>query len=265
MNCGIRPYTQLLITSKIPADWRGLQDETARILRECGFTVEVEKTVQTARGSVELDVYAEEVVDGRRYSIICECKHWQARVPQTVVHGFRTVVGDIGANLGLIVSSSGFQSGADAAATLTNTKLVTWSEFQAEFEQTWLKRYLQPTVAERCDPLLTYTEPLLPAWFQLLSEEAKVDFISLKRRFDEFGWLMMAFTPYVRMLHPSAFPGLPLRGSVAQLADPKGFPDEVLDSVGYREFLEAALKHSDSVIAAFRALRPSTPESPGSE
>ena len=248
-----------VITSSNPANWRDLQEETAQILRECGFSVEVEKVTETARGSVELDVYAEETVDGRQYSIICECKHWQSRIPQSVVHGFRTVVGDIGANLGLIIASSGFQAGATPAATYTNVRLVTWKQFQAEFEQTWLKRYLQLTVSERCDPLLTYTEPLLPGWFGVLSDEQKDRFINLKRRHDRFGGLMMTFTPYVRMFDDDAsFPPLPLRPRVTPSSDEAILPDAVLDAVGYRQFLDAALTHSDHVIAEFRALRPPT-------
>lgn len=245
-----------MITSRDPSSWQDLQENAARILRECGFSVEVEKVVETARGRVEVDVCAEEAVDGRRYSIVCECKYWRSRVPQTVVHGFRTVVGDLGANLGLIVASSGFQAGAHPAAAHTNVRLVTWEEFQHEFERTWIKRHLQPTVAERCDPLLTYTEPLLPGWFGLLSDDQKNTFIALKRRHDEFGWLMMAFTPYVRMLQDQAFPQLPLRPRIAPVSESAEIPASVLDAVGYREFLDAALTHSDQVIAEFRALRP---------
>jgi restriction system protein len=245
-----------VITSTSPESWRDLQEETARILRECGFSVEVEKVVETARVSVELDVYAEESVDGRRYSIVCECKHWRSRVPQTVIHGFRTVVGDLGANLGLIVASSGFQAGATHAAAYTNLRLVSWEEFQTEFERTWLKRYLEPTVTKRCDPLLTYSEPILPAWFGGLSEAQKGEFLDLKRQHDEFGWLMMSFTSYSRMLRESSFPQLPLRARFASLTQDGSIPDVILDAVGYREFLDAALTHSDAVIAKFRAFRP---------
>jgi len=41
VNCGIRPYTQLLITSNIPVDWRDLQDETARVFREDGLWLDL--------------------------------------------------------------------------------------------------------------------------------------------------------------------------------------------------------------------------------
>jgi len=246
-----------MITAKVPQSWRELQEQTAHILRECGFTVEVEKTIPTVRGRVEIDVYAEETVDGRRYVILCECKLWRARVPQNVIHGFRTVVGDVGANLGLIVASEGFQSGAELAAAFTNVKLVSWEQFQSEFEATWLKRYLQTTVAERCDPLLSFSEPFLPAWFEALSEEDRNAYIALKRRHDEFGWLMMTFTRYHRRLHSTDLQELPLRSQIAPSFGPDSFiPDEILDATGYREFLEAALTHSDWIVSQFRALRP---------
>jgi hypothetical protein len=58
-----------MITTEMPDDWRALQNQVAIILRECGFTVEVEKTLDSARGHVELDVYAEEMVKQRKYIV----------------------------------------------------------------------------------------------------------------------------------------------------------------------------------------------------
>jgi len=76
----------LVITEKIPADWRQLQDWTAQILRECGWNAETEVTVKLVRGSAEIDVLAIESVRGREYKTLVECKNWRNRVPQTVVH-----------------------------------------------------------------------------------------------------------------------------------------------------------------------------------
>ncbi|MBZ5585593.1 MAG: restriction endonuclease [Acidobacteriia bacterium] len=157
--------SQRMLTSRIPTDWRDLQESVAAVLRECGFSVEVEKVIDTARGAVEIDVFAEEHIHGRRYVVLCECKHWTARVPQNVIHGFRTVVGDSGANMGYIVSMAGFQSGAMTAAELTNIQLVTWEQFQEAFEATWLEHHLIPTITERLDDLFDCTEPLLPNRF----------------------------------------------------------------------------------------------------
>ncbi|MCJ7560222.1 hypothetical protein MUO79_06345 [Candidatus Bathyarchaeota archaeon] len=59
----------------MPKDWKKLQNEVGEILEQCGFSVQVEKKVDTARGEAVLDVYAGEVVKGRKYSIICKCKY----------------------------------------------------------------------------------------------------------------------------------------------------------------------------------------------
>lgn len=45
-----------MITPNEPETWQQLQEEVARILRECGFAVEVERTLTTVRGAVEIDV-----------------------------------------------------------------------------------------------------------------------------------------------------------------------------------------------------------------
>jgi len=247
-----------MITVSTPPDWRELQNEVARVLRECGFGVEVEHTVATVRGQVELDVFAEETVRGRKYSIACECKHWRANVPQSVIHGFRTVVADIGANVGYVITTNGFQTGAFSAADLTNLRLVTWPEFQQAFEETWFEQYLSPKVVEELDDLLSFTEPLLPRWFEQLSEDGKTSYLALKQKYDDFGWLVMAFTPYARMLRkkegPTPLPVIdrlpadsPLLASV---------PRAILEAVGYRDFLELVVPFGKEAIRQFSALDP---------
>jgi len=166
-----------MITSHVPDDWRDLQNEVARVLNECGFIVEVEKTVSTVRGDVEIDVCAEEQIDGRKYSIVCECKHWKTRVPQNVVHGFRTVVADIGTNVGYTISTAGFQEGAYEATDKTNVSLVSWTEFQDTFEKSWYETFFYPQITERFDALFSYTEPFVPNWFDALSVHQQDDLI----------------------------------------------------------------------------------------
>ena len=248
-----------MITEVAPSHWRDLQQWVARVLKECGFSVEIEKKVKTARGTVEIDVYAEEVVNGRRYIAAVECKNWRARVPQAVIHGFRTVVTDIGANLGYIVSAAGFQSGAFMAAELTNLRLLDWQAFQSEFERSWYEAYLLPTVADQLDALLTYTEPLLPRWFHDLPDKNKEEYIELKRKYDEFGWTMMMFTPYSHLLHRGRDPRveLPLRSRLEGKCDNLDqWPKAVTDSLGYREFLDASISFGRDIVEQFRRYRP---------
>jgi restriction system protein len=225
----------------------------ALILQECGFVVEVERTIETARGHVEIDVYATETVDHRTYTTLVECKNWAARVPQSVIHSFRTVVADTGANVGYIVSRAGFQTGAFSAAALTNLRLVTWEEFQDAFERTWLDRFFVPTMTEELDPLFTYTEPLLPRWYHELNEDAQRDFLALREKHAPLGVLLFVlFTSYSRFLGRE-LPALPLRGNVPA---EDGVPANILDAPAYRELLDAALLDGREAIAEFRALKP---------
>jgi len=249
-----------MITTVIPDNWQQLQIEVGRILEECGFRVEVEKKVQTVRGQVELDIYAEERVDDRKYSIICECKYWKSRVPQTVIHGFRTVMADIGANVGYVVSLAGFQEGAFKTSEMTNVELVTWEEFQAAFEKTWFGKYLSPLIAERLDPLLTYAEPILPKWFSDLSEEHQQRYLALKDRYDEFGWLIMTFTPYARWHRDENIPTLPIIDRLpANSRLVAKVPAGILAEVGYRQFFDATVEYGEHAIQEFRALRDTPP------
>lgn len=248
-----------MITEAVPSDWKDLQQSVAQLLKECGFAVEIEKTVATVRGSVEIDVYAEEQVRGRKYVILVECKHWKSRVPQGVIHAFRTVVSDIGANVGYLVSMAGFQSGAFTAAELTNLRLLNWAQFQDEFERTWYETHLMPTVADRLDALLSYTEPFLPAWFDALSETGQREYLALKDAYDRFGVLMMMFTPYSHLLNGGRDPRvpLPLRDRLGAAADNlKHWPNAVLDSRGYKELLTASTEFGEQIVARFRQYRP---------
>jgi len=144
----------------MPASWRDLQGYVARILSECGVATAIEKVVKTARGKVEIDVWAHDSSSTPPQTYLVECKRWRDAVPQTVVHAFRTVVGDSGANWGAIVSSNGFQSGAYEAARYSNVRLLSWLEFQNLFAESWFEHYFCRLVGEKCDPLVEYTEPI---------------------------------------------------------------------------------------------------------
>jgi restriction system protein len=239
-----------MITAVPPADWRDLQSQVGRILRECGMTVEVEKTVTTARGAVEVDVYAEETVRGRHTVILAECKLWASPVPQAMIHGFRTVVAETGANLGYVVSKAGFQSGAFSAAELTNLRLVTWEEFQAEFEETWIHHHLQPTLDGRLERLLRYTEPLVPRKFLEVDDLGVERLKALIADHQALAAMILRVTGIGGFMS-EAPPKLPLRESWPELIG--SVPDVILDSEGYREFLEATIAHGEAAIADFNA------------
>lgn len=244
-----------MITSCLPNSWEDLQLITGKILEQCGFDVEVEKTIKTVRGNVEIDVYAEEEVNGRKYSIICECKYWKANVPQNVVHGLRTVINDIGSNIGYLITTSNFQSGAIVASSFTNIKLLNWAEFQNAFFESWYENYFAPTLTKTLDPLFTYTEPILPGWFSIMSEDDKKLFIELKNKYDIFGVTMFRFSTYSRMLD-KMIPLLPLRERLELKEDIiDKFPKGILDESYYNDFLEQAIAVGKEAIEEFRRFR----------
>ncbi|WP_192563878.1 restriction endonuclease [Pseudomonas gozinkensis] len=244
-----------MISRNVPDSWQALQTEVGRILHECGFDVEVEKKTQAVRGAVELDVYAEETVRGRKYAIVCECKYWKSRIPQNVVHGFRTVVQDIGANIGYIISMEGFQSGAISASDLTNLKLVTWQEFQDIFEESWYEGFFTNQIHERLSSLMTYAEPFAPTWFEQMSDEDKSTYFALRDKYEPFAWVMQSLGPYSRRFRANPIPQLPLRMRLD--ADPTlgTIPAHILDETGYRELLEASLAYGEAALSEFRVLR----------
>ena len=244
-----------MITRHIPDSWQALQTEVGRILSECGFSIEVERKIQSARGTVEIDVYAEETVRGRKYAIACECKHWKSRIPQTVVHGFRTVVQEIGANIGYIVSMEGFQSGALAAGDCTNLKLVTWQEFQDIFEESWLEEFFTKEIDDKLDGLMTYAEPFLPVWFEKMTDEDKAKYFALKEKHDLFGMVMQSLGPYSRLLQKGPIPTLPLRARLKPDPILSTIPDYILDETAYRELLDASIAHGEAALGEFRILR----------
>jgi restriction system protein len=246
----------MILTNKQPQDWKDLQNKVSEILSQCGFVVETEKKTDTARAPVELDVYAEEIVKGRKYSIICECKHWKSNIPQTVIHSFRTVISDLGCNIGFVITTSDFQSGSINTTEFTNIELLTWENFQAKFFESWYESYFSPQIAERLDSLLTYSEPIFPKWFDYMTEEDKKTYLALKDKYDIFGQIIMSFTPYVRMFDKDKIPSLPLFdlvGDSKYVTD--RIPIEILKEIGYCEFLEKSCDFGDIAVSEFRQFR----------
>ncbi len=229
-----------MITENTPSNWKELQDWCAQLLRECGFQVKTEVSVDLVRGQAEIDVFATERIEERTYTSLIECKNWQSKVPQHVVHSFRTVVGDLGANTGYIVSKAGFQSGAYEAAEKSNIKLLDWSEFQGEFERQWLSKYLRPEVDKRFMRLDEYLEAAICVedWYKSLTATEEAQWKELQAKYSPITFLLMLFSPYFKMANPAAeVPTLPLSASLpTELAT--SLPESLTNRTGYRQLLE---------------------------
>lgn len=112
-----------MIYKDSPTDWKDLQSRVARLFEDCGYKATIERKINTSRGSIKIDVYVSDNPEIPDETILCECKYWKKHVPKSVIHSFRSVVQDTGANFGYIISMKGYQSGAFNSATFTNLKL----------------------------------------------------------------------------------------------------------------------------------------------
>ena len=239
-----------------PTTWEDLQNEVGQILHECGFKVEVEKLIETVRGTVKVDVYAEDHSRRPEIKYIIECKQWKKRVPKTIAYAIRTVVSDSGANVGLIVSVVGFQKGAYDAVKNSPVRLANWQEFQDIFIDVWIKNFLTPTLSKAADPLIEYTEPINSRIFRkanLLSNERQNKFEELRKKYFYLAMFALPLSlsdDFFSTKRP--FQNLPLKESMPQLdlLDVK-LSDDILGASTLRELLESLSRHCISATLEF--------------
>ena len=81
-------------------------------------------TVDGVRTSHDIDVVVRSHHAGFDITWLVECKHWKTPVSKLHVLALREVVTDVGADRGILLAESGFQSGALEAASLTNVQLT---------------------------------------------------------------------------------------------------------------------------------------------
>ncbi|MFH8566857.1 restriction endonuclease [Streptomyces sp. NPDC017993] len=124
------------------ASWHDYQEEVAEFLRSMGFTAAVDVTLEGARGSHDLDVVGTYEKTGICFTWIVECKQQERRVEKSKVLTFIGIVQDVGADRGLFVADSGFQSGAIQSAGKTNVTLTTLPGLREKGQAELTKRLL---------------------------------------------------------------------------------------------------------------------------
>ena len=108
--------------------WKKYQEDTAAYFRSIGLEAETDVTVKGVRTSHDVDVLVTSHFHGFDVLWVVECKLWQKPVNKLHVLGLREIVADIGADRGILLSESGFQSGAIEAANMTNIQVTSLDE-----------------------------------------------------------------------------------------------------------------------------------------
>ncbi|CAB3909969.1 hypothetical protein LMG26689_04938 [Achromobacter animicus] len=231
------------IFDQAPSNWRELQNFVGQLFEEMGCEVQIGHKVELLRGNKEIDVRIVDTCAVPPSHYLCECKHWETRVKIETIHAFRTVMEELGAHRGFIVSSSGFQSGAHTAVKNTNTALFTFEELQATFFERWrgsmAKRY-----AALAEELELYWDPCkgkLPG-----------------RKFDHSDFEVMALLEEANQPLIALAPSMAHAGGVLPL--PMTFPvlDDAFTKIGeqtltsYRQFYEWIDANKERAVANYR-------------
>lgn len=123
--------------------WQIYQQQAADFFTKLGLHAEIEKKVDGARGSHEIDVYVEGKYKGIDFKWIVECKAWSSTIPKEKVMALYSIVQDIGADRGFLLSEIGFQSGAIKAAHRSNITLTSIQDMLENTEEYLLDSLLE--------------------------------------------------------------------------------------------------------------------------
>jgi len=161
-----------------------------------GLQSEEAKIMITPRGEVELDVYAIDIDSVDKITYVVECKNWERPISQSVVHSFTTVMYEVGANIGYIVSKNGLQSGAQEYTQSTNITGLSYLEFQKHYFESWYNRHYCEKITKSSDSLQQYTEPFnshREKKIDGLSTTKKNQFIKIKKEYVNFAMLLTCY------------------------------------------------------------------------
>ena len=168
-----------------PKDWRDLQNKVARIFSEIGYESTIEESIELVRGKTKVDVLVRNKTIQPNLLYLCECKHWNTNIPQSVVKSFKSDMTDSGAHLGFIISKIGFQSGCYDLAKKTNILLFNWNEFQEKIFDEWYDSVSKKANSNSID-LRDYTDNFDTHTFNKIKKLSKIDQKKVKKLQKDF-------------------------------------------------------------------------------
>ncbi|WP_049723747.1 restriction endonuclease [Gilvimarinus polysaccharolyticus] len=116
--------------------WKEYQIQASEFFNRLGFHTEVEAKVSGVRGFHEIDVLVTGDLHGISVKRVIECKNWKHNIPKEKVMALYSIVQDVGADRGFLLSEIGFQSGAIRAAKNSNLTLTSLADLKIEANST---------------------------------------------------------------------------------------------------------------------------------
>ncbi len=119
--------------------WKEYQETAAAQFRALGLTAETDQRLVGARGQHDIDVAVRGNRAGMEFLWVVECKRWKTNVPKSAVATLSTIVQDLGADRGIILSEKGFQSGAIRLAQGSNVTLTSLAVMRDKTYREWVE------------------------------------------------------------------------------------------------------------------------------
>ncbi len=111
-------------------EWYNFQEVICEHFNSIGAMAKTNQTIEGVRTKHDIDILVKTKFLGEDLTWLIEAKYWKTNVPKEKVLALRTIVDDVGADRGFIISQKGFQSGAYEASKNTNVKLKTFDELK---------------------------------------------------------------------------------------------------------------------------------------
>ena len=94
------------------------------------FKITHNKILKASDGRYQIDVYAEFTAMGSQFKVLCECKKYKNRVNRDKVAILHRKLESIGAQKGILISTSDFQSGAIEYAKAHGITLIKATDYE---------------------------------------------------------------------------------------------------------------------------------------
>lgn len=112
------------------SDWYKFQEDIKEHFESLGATARTNVSIQGARASHDIDILVSPKFFGKEITWIVEAKNWSSNVPKEKAMALLSIVQDVGADRGFIISNKGFQKGALECVKNTNITLANFEEFK---------------------------------------------------------------------------------------------------------------------------------------
>lgn len=97
------------------------------------FKITHDKKIKVYDGNYQIDVYAEFTAMGAQFKVLCECKKYKSRVNRDKVTILHRKLESIGAQKGILISTSDFQSGAIEYAKAHGITLIKAEDYHFDY------------------------------------------------------------------------------------------------------------------------------------